>query len=297
MITICVERGLVRLSSWDEVYETPGFVRALDPKSTSLKDIIGVYSFGTRQPCGLKNCKQPHANGYLVTTTDGKVTNLGSVCGKGAFSVAFTSLRKIFDRDLRAKERRERLEAVKNRLPVLVARFNSLMDSARPAYKVVTSLRGSGVPRPVSDSVKLMMRSGDGAITMSRKGTKREREIAVESGAARADMPYYVTETVGRLVNIAALQSYDTIRKDLLELEPALSRLGIVDVRNLAEKELRHLDKVTGGLDARLDHLEQVVASLRGFVTRENLAQLAGVLDSPIDRKLFSAFLASLPGT
>jgi hypothetical protein len=63
MITNSVERGLVRHSSWDEVYETPGFVKALDPKSAKLKEIIGVYSFGSRQPCGLKSCKQPHGNG------------------------------------------------------------------------------------------------------------------------------------------------------------------------------------------------------------------------------------------
>lgn len=47
MITISVERGLVRLSSWEELYETAGFVRALDPKAAQLKEIIGVYSFGT----------------------------------------------------------------------------------------------------------------------------------------------------------------------------------------------------------------------------------------------------------
>jgi hypothetical protein len=294
MITISVERGLIRLSSWDEVYETPGFVRALDPKSAALKEIVGVYSFSSRQPCGLKSCKQPHANGYLVTTTDGKVTNLGSVCGRSAFSLAFTSLRKTFERDLRAKERRERLEAVKSRLPLLNSRFSSLRDSARPAYKAVTSLRGAGVPQPVSDSVKRMIRNGDGAITTNRKGTKREREIALESGVARADMPYYVTETVGRLTNIAALQSYDTIRNELVELEPALSRLGAVDISCLADKEVRHLDKVTGGLDSRLDHMEQVVTSLRAFATRENLGQLAQILSSPADRKLFSVFLASL---
>ncbi|QCO68444.1 hypothetical protein E5843_12935 [Luteimonas yindakuii] len=297
MITISVERGVVRLTSWDEVYETPGFVRALDPKSAALKEIIGVYSFSSRQPCGLKSCKQPHGNGYLVTTTDGQVTNLGSVCGKSAFSVVFTSLQKIFDRDLRAKERRERLEALQSRLPALVARFDNLRDNARPAYKAVTSLRGTGVPQPVADSVQRMMRSGDGAITTNRRGTKREREIALESGIARPDMPYYVTETVGRLSHIAALQSYDSVRKDLLELEPALHRLEGVDVSSLSDKEARHLDKVTGGLDARLDQMEQVVVTLKAFATRDNIAQLAAILDSPADRKLFSVFVASLPST
>lgn len=297
MITISVERGLVRLSSWDEVYETPGFVRALDPKSAILKEIIGVYSFSSRQPCGLKSCKQPHGNGYLVTTTDGQVTNLGNVCGKGAFSVAFTSLRKIFDRDLRAKERRERLEALQSRLPALVARFTQLRDRARPPYKAVTTLRGTGVPQIVADTVKRMVRSGDGGVTINRKATKQEREIALEAGVARPDMPYYVSETVGRLTNVAALQSYETIRKDLLELEPALTRLGEVHADQLSEKEARHLDKVTGGLDARLDHMEQVVSSLRAFATRDNLDQLAAILEHPSDRKLFAVFVASLPST
>jgi len=297
MITISVERGLVRLNSWDEVYETPGFVRALDSKSTTLKEIIGVYSFSSRQPCGLKSCKQPHGNGYLVTTTDGKVTNLGSVCGKGAFSIAFTNLQKIFDRDFRAKERRERLEALQSRLPALLGRFTSLRDNARPAYKAVSALRGTGVPQAIADTIKRMVRSGDGAITTNRKSTKREREIALQAGIARPDMPYYVTETVGRLINITALQSYETIRKDLLELEPALSRLDHVDVAQLSEKEARHLDKVTGGLDARLDQMEQVVGSLRVFATRQNLDQLSAILESPADRKLFAVFAASLPST
>lgn len=48
MITISVERGLVRLNSWDELYETPGFVQVLDPKSAQLKEIIGVYSSAGR---------------------------------------------------------------------------------------------------------------------------------------------------------------------------------------------------------------------------------------------------------
>jgi len=142
-----------------------------------------------------------------------------------------------------------------------------------------------------------MVRSGDGAITTNRKSTKREREVALQAGIARPDMPYYVTETVGRLTNITALQSYETIRKDLLEIEPALSRLGHVDVTQLSEKEARHLDKVTGGLDTRLDQMEQVVGSLRVFATRQNLDQLSAILESPADRRLFAVFAASLPST
>lgn len=297
MITISVEKGLVRLSSWEELYETAGFVKALDPKTAQLKEIIGVYSFSTREPCGLKNCKQPHGNGYLVATSDGSVTNLGSVCGKRAFSVVFTSLRKIFDKELRAKERRERLEALQNRMPAIIERFLCLRDRAKPLYKAATTLRGSGVPQPIADAVKRMVRSGDGAITTSRKGTKHEREIALESGVARPDMPYYVTETVGRLNNLGALQSSDTIRTMLLELEPALNRLRECDVSELSDKEARHLDKATGGVDSRLDQVGHVIASLEAFVAPQNIGQLVEILESPTDKKLFAVFLGSLPST
>ncbi len=295
MITISVERGLVRLTSWEELYETPGFVRALDPKAVQIKEIIGVYSFGTREPCGLKNCRQPHGNGYVVTTTDGNVTNLGNVCGNRAFSVAFTNLRKIFDKDLQAKERRERLEVLQSRLPTIVARFQDLRDEAKPLYKAAMNLRGTGVPQSIADAIKRMVRSGDGAITKNRKGTKQEQEIALESGAARPGMPYYVTETIGRLSNLGALQASETIRTTIMELEPALNRLQECDVSKLADKEARHLDKATGGLDSKLDQIEQVVTSLRAFVSPQNISQLASILDSLADRKHFGMFLSTLP--
>lgn len=297
MITISVERGLVRLSSWEELYETPGFVRALDPKATRLKEIIGVYAFSTREPCGLKNCKQPHGKGYLVTTTDGSVTNLGSVCGMHAFSVAFTNLRKAFDKELLAKERRERLEALQSRLPIILERFEGLRTQARPLYKAVMTLRGAGLPQPIADAIKRMIRSGDGAITRSRKGSQQEREIALESGGARPDMPYYVTETIGRLANVGALQASETIRTTLIELEPALNRLRDCDVSELPDKEARHLDKATSGLDANLDQISHVLASLGKFVSCENISQLNSILDSPADKKLFGIFLRSLPST
>jgi hypothetical protein len=110
-------------------------------------------------------------------------------------------------------------------------------------------------------------------------------------------MPYYVTENVGRLSNVGALQASDTIRKNLLELEPVLFRLAECNVSYLSDKEAKHLDKVTGGLDARLDQMEQVVASLGAFATRQNLEQLSEIVESSADKKLFAVFVASLPST
>lgn len=295
MITLSFDRSLIRLSSWDELYETPGYVRVLDAKSAQLREIIGVYAFQTKEACGLKNCKQPHGNGYVVTTTSGSVTNIGSICGKRAFSITFTNLRKAFDRDLQAKERRERLEALQSRLPAVLERFQSMREQAKPLYRATMGLRGSSVPRQIAEAVRNMIRIGDGAITKNRKATPQEREFAIESGLARRDIPYYVTEIVGRISSVGALNEAEALRELLNELDPTLNRLAECDLSTIPDKEARHLDKTTSGLDSRLDQIDRAIASLRAFATRNNIGQLAMILDSPTDRMLFDRFLHSLP--
>ncbi|WP_374607277.1 hypothetical protein [Thermomonas sp.] len=297
MITITVERGLVRLKSWEDLYETPGFTRDLDPKTVHLKEIIGVYAFDSRQPCGLKSCRQPHSNGYLVTTTAGQVTNLGSVCGKNNFSVTFTNLQKAFDRDFRAKERRERLEVLKSRLPDVITRIDTIKARAGQFYTPIRHLGGDSgsMPRVVVDAIRGMRRSGDGAISRTRKATKQEQELALETGNARPGTPYYLTETAGRLSGVGAISASSALRTTFQELEPALRKLQSQDVESLSDKDARHLDKVTGGLDSRIEQLQQTVDLLGTFASRENLSQLESLIESASDRKLFSIFLESLP--
>jgi hypothetical protein len=299
MITISVERGLIRLKSWDDMLETPGFTRDIDPKVAKLKEVLGVYAFESKQPCGLKNCRQPHGNGYLVATTDGHITNLGSVCGKNNFSVAFTSLRRNFDNELRSKERRERLDSLKSRLPSIRTRVDALKTDVGPYYSAIRQLSGdtgSAVPQPIVDAVRLMRRSGDGAIQTSRRATRQELEIAVATGSAREGTPFYVTETIGRLSNIAAMADVASLRSTLQELEPALIKLETTDVEVMSEKEARNIDRLTAGLDSRLDKLQLAATSLKTFATKGNLAQLAKLVESNSDRLAFSSFLASLPG-
>ena len=297
MITLSVERGLVRLKSWEDIYESPGFKKSLDPTKAQLKEIIGQYSFESKQPCGLKNCRQPHANGYLVTTTVGEVTNIGSVCGLRNFSVAFRALKKSFDRDLIAKERRERLETLQARLPQICADLQHVKDRAAPYYAAIRHLTGDSgaLPGAIVDAIRSMRRSGDGAINVYRKATKQEREVAIATGAARKDSPYYVPELVGRLSNLAALAASHSMRQLLTELDPALQLLENSDVSLMKEKDVRRVDKVTAGLDTRLEQLAQSSASIEAFVTQGNLGQLRALLDSGTDRSQFEIFLTALP--
>ena len=281
------------------MHETPGFTRDIDPKSVQLKEIIGVYAFDSKQPCGLKSCRQPHGNGYLVTTTSGLVTNLGSVCGKNNFSVTFTYLKKAFDRDFKAKERRERLGALKSRLPAVLDSIESIKASASQFYTAIRHLNGDSgsMPHVVVDTVRNMRKTGDGAISISRKANKQEQELALATGNARQGTPFYVTETVGRLAGVGAIAATTTLRATLNELEPALRKLDAQDPDTIKDKDARYLDRITSGLDSRVEQLQQTVDLLRIFATQKNLSQLAKLLESQGDRRLFAMFLESLPST
>lgn len=299
MITISVERGLVRLKSWEDMHETPGFTRDIDPKAVQLKEIIGIYAFDSKQPCGLKSCRQPHGNGYLVTTTNGIVTNIGSVCGKNNFSVAFTNLRKAFDRDFRAKERRERLGALKPRLPAILKTIEAVKEKAGPFYKAIRYLNGDSgsMPKVIVNAVRNMRRNGNGAIELTRKATKQELELALATGNARPRTPYYVTEPVGHLVGIGAINAIEALRATIQDLEPALRKLDAQDPDAIDDKEARYLDNIFSGLDIRIEQLQQAADLLTIFANKQNLSQLSVLLESASDKQLFFLFLDSLPST
>lgn len=109
MITINTEKQLVRIDSWEQVLERPGFNDNLDPTKHELKAIIGRYAFKDKFRCGLSNCHTPHNRGYLVVTKDGLETNLGKDCGRNHFGVDFNDMSRQFERDMTEKENRETL--------------------------------------------------------------------------------------------------------------------------------------------------------------------------------------------
>src|SRR3546814_1412159 len=137
MITINGEKGFVRIESWDDIESRPGFAKDIDPRSVKLKAIIGSYTFSDYIPCGLSTCHQPHGNGFLVVTVDGRETNIGRICGKRHFSVDFVQMSRVFLKDLRAQQNREFLWELKHRLPSRSEEHTSELQSLmRISYAV-----------------------------------------------------------------------------------------------------------------------------------------------------------------
>lgn len=133
MITLNTERGFERIESWSDIESLPGFHKNIDPKAVKLSSIIGRYRLSDQITCGLSTCHHKHFRGYVVATSNGRVTNIGKDCGKTHFGVDFETLSRTFDREMLDQERREALRAAKNRLDGYLQQIEQMKNANKGA--------------------------------------------------------------------------------------------------------------------------------------------------------------------
>lgn len=303
MITLNNERGLHRIESWDDILNTPGFASLVDPKTVKLKEIIGSYTFGTLIPCGLSTCQQPHANGFLVVAADGRVTNLGRICGQRHFSVEFTQMSRVFLAAVRAQNNREFLWDVKNRLPTIAAEVSAIRSEQHGASWINTRInqltgKSGSLPQPVVSTVRQAIRRGDGALVIERAATEKERaagSVDVKGLEHMRRSISFVHERVGQLDGFAALASGNGLKEIIGSIEPFVATLAEADIDSLPDKQLRELSKVCGEMEPKLARLRTVVATGKRLLVRQNIQQLSRFLVKREEIRAFDLFLRDLP--
>lgn len=307
MITLNGERGLVHVESWDDVTSLPGFVAELDPTTATLDAIIGSYLMPDEVPCGLSNCRQPHNRGYVVTTKDGRTTNLGKDCGKRHFSVEFEAMRSQFDRDLRRSQQREQLHSFQNTAGALEERLAALRGGPRGAdwmYKRIGALMSRvTMPNYIVTALSQMIRTRSSAITMERAATLQEVE-AMEIAEERPDdaprredhrRPRFVAEEIGQLDGLAALYAENDLKELLVvDLGRGLADLRALDVDSLPDRELSRFSKWVVECDSKLDHVLATMKAAERLLAPRNIGQLADLARSKDDAQQVAAFVKTL---
>lgn len=305
MITLSSERGLIRITSWDDIESVPGFTSDIDPKTVKLKEIIGSYTFDALIPCGLSTCHQPHGNGFLVASADGRVTNIGRICGKRHFSVEFTQMSRVFLAAVRAQQSRDFLCQLKNRLPNIKEEVAVLKGREHGAAWIntrINQLTGKSVflPASIVNAVRQTVRRGDGVLTTQRVATKEEREaLAVATEVAglqrRNRISDFVEAQAGQLEGFAALAPGNGLRDILRAIEPFLAALSEAEIDDLSDKQLRELSKTGSELEPNVERLRSVMAAGERLLVQQNAQQLSQFATNRAETKLFDLFLRDLP--
>jgi hypothetical protein len=305
MITLNSERGLVRIASWDDIESVPGFNANIDPKTVKLKEIIGSYTFDALIPCGLSTCHQPHGNGFLVAAADGRVTNIGRICGKRHFSVEFTQMSRVYLAAVRAQQNREFLGQLKHRLPNITAEVAAFRTGERGAAWINTRInqltgKSGSLPMPIVNAVRQAVRRGDGTLMIQRAATKEEREALAAAAditgmERRNRISDFVEVRVGQLEGFAALAPGNGLRDVLGAIEPFLATLSEAEIDSMPDKQLRDLSKVGGELESNLERLRGAMAAGKRLLAQHNVQQLSQFATDRAEGKLFDLFLRDLP--
>ena len=173
MITLNTERELVKVDSWADIETMPGFKRNVDLKHHTLKEIIGNYVFKVHIPCGLSNCHTPHGKGFIVTTKQGALTNIGGTCGKNHFGVEFLHLKKALETEIKIKIKtyREKISNFLMQINKFKEELKVMRQGERGADQIYKSSRRLlnrkfGCSEVVVTALSKMVRARNGDIIM-----------------------------------------------------------------------------------------------------------------------------------
>lgn len=303
MITINGEKELVRVENWADIEARPGYDGKLNPADHELDAIIGSYVFAEKIPCGLSNCRTPHGRGYLVATKDGRLTNIGKDCGRIYFGVDFETMSRQFDRDIAAKENRERLWSFSFKLDEITDAITKIRQGENGAhgadwvYKRSRALLNlnQGCPDLVVRRVIELLKTGSDNVITQREATKEEAERADERAGRRLPRPHYVEESAGRIAGVDALRPENDLREILvIDLESRVKDFATLNFDTLPPTQLSQWAKWIGGIELKLDKATETVEAGRRLLTPENLSPLAAVLTQRDDVTMFRQYLSTL---
>lgn len=261
--------------------ERPAWQDELDPSKYNLKAIIGTYSFAKKDqlPCGLKNCRTKHQNGYVVVTVEGVETHIGNRCGAKYFGVNWGDIKAQFARDVEADAQQKWLDQILQTKQPLIERGRRIVDSLKAMTAKVQKVRKALMKeRQLWSAFRDAAKAG-GQLFEDRKVS---REYAEAMGLRERDRVQRIK--VGQIYGIEmAIEPRGDTR---LRGEAMISSLQAGDIpflEGLSEESLRTLNpiqrkakvKQLEGIQARFQQGEKYVAQTQQFLTDANLRELS----------------------
>lgn len=276
-----MDQDLVVIDTYEDLLARPAFEASLafHPKADRrFGSVLAPYCFLERVHCGIESCHTPHLSGYLISTSDGLETAIGSHCGKKHFGMQFTRERKRVDQ---AIARRRRIDAVMDMIadmPRLITVIESLEKDYRELQELKLRLMGA-IGTDVFSALKLRASRDNPVIEKEVSMTKAEADIFFETSNRKAnDGLGWPTKTVylatfdGLLFIKARFK--DMLVTNLCQPMRELSKTRASDVDMMKPRELNELAKWVGEVPQGIHQAREVVAAGWRFFTADNIQKL-----------------------
>jgi len=300
MIILNSSKELLRVENWADIEGRPGFTNHLDPKNHELASIIGRYAFSDRIRCGLSNCHTPHAKGYIVSTKDGRETNIGKDCGKNYFGVDFETMTRQFDQDITDKENRDRLWSFSFRIEDLKQNVQTIRTQPQGADWIFHSSRplveaGRAVPNEIVRRIASMVKTRQNLLSVEREATEAEFEQLEAARGRKLQRPQYVDEPIGQLDGMDALFPENDLRQLLvIDVEQELRTFEELEIDTLNSASLSRWNKWIGTVDPTVERASTAVEAGRRLLRAENLQPLVQLLQDKEQAQRMKKYIASI---
>ena len=297
MITLNTDKGLVSIESWEDIIQLPGYTRDLNPEKIKLKEITGKYSLKEKISCGLSTCHQPHNHGYIATTESGELTNIGNICGKNHFGIAFEEFSRKFDERLTDHNNREYITSFQSKITAHLKSIHELRTCDKGADWVYRNTRpflinSTNCPERIFNEIKRMIRDRNGKFSTYRLATNEEIKELEAIQNKSIPLPHYIEEPTGILRGLTCLFSDYDLREILIkDLTENLKKLTTLDITNSLSQELKHWSKWIQGFDKKIERAKTATKAGNAFLKRNNIIQLQEILTSSKEKTEFRKWI------
>lgn len=279
--SVDLDQTAIVIDSYEELKARKAYAPSLafHPKGDRrFGTVIAPYRFRDSIACGIDSCHTQHQNGYLITTSDGQETGIGSHCGRKHFGIDFTREKQRVDE---AVQRKRRIDTVM-RAVGLIPEYLRTVAQLKSDYEELTEMKRrfmDVVGMRVMEDLKHRASRRDEWITQAEPMTKSEaRAHFATNNKKRSDSKEWPTKEVP----IAKLDGLDFIGarfKDMLvtNLINPLQRFAQTkpgDAEKMGARELYNEAKWLGMVPNDIAKAQVIIRAGRAFFTVENLLKM-----------------------
>lgn len=259
-----MEKPIIRASQ--DLQRLENYLPSIDPKTQPLRRIVTHYYLNELFPCGLKDCHQPHKEGYLVELEDGYYSNVGWKCGEHFGEKFATERRRYAEQELRPQAIRT-IQEVVQKIQGMRNIIDQIAVDADRLSQCKQGLRGQ-FPKLYRD---LERRANDGNDRVTEQVERTGKEIddlhAMNPGAGRERFRYR-DEPRGVLPGLRVLGM--NIREEVVtRFTGKAGALLSIDVPSLSTDKLLEWEGWALRFSELLSNTQGVVAAGNAFFTPE----------------------------
>lgn len=241
--------------------------------------VIAPYRFTDAIACGIDSCHTKHLKGYLITTSDGQETGIGSHCGRKHFGIHFTRERKRVDE---AVQRKRRIDTVMRAVAQIPA-YLAIVKELKTDYAELTEIKRRFIDLAgwgLFNELKERANKGYAQIIKFQPMTQSEAEahFATNNRKKRDRQDWPEKEVlVATLDGLEFVRSKftDMLATNLIQPLERFAQTKPADVERMKPRTLYNEAKWIGKVPTDITKARAVIQSGRDFFAVENLLKLS----------------------